>query len=197
MDHLPTTRAAVLTTQGLNVGWASVVSADVAALTWGRISHVYQHYVRAETHAAANAWLIDGQAEAGRGRLLGRGLVAAVDGTRLPRCTAGGLGLRRDADAAARRQPDAARAGPGPFRPVLRDPACLSYVDTGSYRRAIKRMRNLQEGRHGRGRYVFHGRAESCWSPITRHGGPARRSRAGDQLGHFMEHCLSGRDKAT
>src|SRR5829696_5051906 len=34
----------------------------------------------------------------------------------------------------------------------------LAYVDAESYRRAIKRMRNLQEGRHGMAKYVFHGR---------------------------------------
>jgi len=34
----------------------------------------------------------------------------------------------------------------------------LSYVDAESYRRAIKRMRNLQENRHGLAKYVFHGR---------------------------------------
>ncbi|MEV6297747.1 Tn3 family transposase, partial [Streptomyces sp. NPDC051896] len=34
----------------------------------------------------------------------------------------------------------------------------LSYVDRDSYRREIKRMRNLQEGRHGLGKHVFHGR---------------------------------------
>ncbi|GIF42489.1 hypothetical protein [Actinoplanes xinjiangensis] len=32
------------------------------ALTRGRISHVYQNYVCAENHAAANRWLINGQA---------------------------------------------------------------------------------------------------------------------------------------
>ncbi|MBV8996082.1 MAG: Tn3 family transposase [Pseudonocardiales bacterium] len=33
----------------------------------------------------------------------------------------------------------------------------LAYVDAESYRRAIKRMRNLQENRHGLAKYVFHG----------------------------------------
>jgi TnpA family transposase len=82
MDDLPTTLAAVLTAQALNVGWSSVISPDVPALTRGRISHVYQNYVRAETHAAANAWLIDGQAGLSTAACWGGGLVAAVDGTR-------------------------------------------------------------------------------------------------------------------
>jgi len=34
----------------------------------------------------------------------------------------------------------------------------LAYVDTESYRRNIKRMRNLQEERHGLAKHVFHGR---------------------------------------
>jgi len=34
----------------------------------------------------------------------------------------------------------------------------LSYVDKESYRRGIKRMRNLQEERHGLAKHVFHGR---------------------------------------
>jgi TnpA family transposase len=34
----------------------------------------------------------------------------------------------------------------------------LAYVDDEPYRRGIKAMRNLQEGRHALGRYVFHGR---------------------------------------
>jgi Tn3 transposase DDE domain len=38
------------------------------------------------------------------------------------------------------------------------DPTVLSYVDTEPYRRDIKRMRNLQEERHGLGKHCFHGR---------------------------------------
>jgi TnpA family transposase len=34
----------------------------------------------------------------------------------------------------------------------------LAYVDLPPYRREIKGMRNLQEGRHDLGRHVFHGR---------------------------------------
>jgi TnpA family transposase len=41
----------------------------------------------------------------------------------------------------------------------------LSYVDAESYRRAIKRMRNLQEGRHGLAKYVFHGRRGELREP--------------------------------
>lgn len=34
----------------------------------------------------------------------------------------------------------------------------LAFVDDPAYRRQLKTMRNLQEGRHGLGRHVFHGR---------------------------------------
>jgi hypothetical protein len=34
----------------------------------------------------------------------------------------------------------------------------LTYVDREPYRRGIKRMRNLQEERHGLAKHVFHGR---------------------------------------
>ncbi|WP_455644513.1 Tn3 family transposase [Nocardia gamkensis] len=34
----------------------------------------------------------------------------------------------------------------------------VSYVDRDSYRREIKRMCNLQKGRHGLGKHIFHGR---------------------------------------
>ena len=41
----------------------------------------------------------------------------------------------------------------------------LSYVDRESYRRAIKRMRNLQEGRHGLAKHAFHGRRGELREP--------------------------------
>ena len=82
MTDLPITLAAILTAQALNVGWGPVISPGIPALTRSRISHVYQNYVRAETHAAANAPLIDGQAGLSTAAAWGGGLVAAVDGTR-------------------------------------------------------------------------------------------------------------------
>ncbi|XUK60442.1 DDE-Tnp-Tn3 domain-containing protein [Plantibacter sp. RU18] len=51
-------------------------------MTLGRLSHVDQNYVRAETHAAANRFLIDAQAQAPIAQLWGGGLVASVDGLR-------------------------------------------------------------------------------------------------------------------
>ena len=41
----------------------------------------------------------------------------------------------------------------------------LAYVDDAAYRRQIKGMRNLQEGRHSVARYVFHGRKGELRQP--------------------------------
>lgn len=48
----------------------------------GRLSHVDQNYLRAETHAAANALLIEAQAQVPIAQLWGGGLLASVDGLR-------------------------------------------------------------------------------------------------------------------
>jgi len=59
-----------------------VLKAGVPALTRGRLSHVDQNYFRPETVGAANARLIEAQAEVAFARALGGGLVASVDGLR-------------------------------------------------------------------------------------------------------------------
>jgi TnpA family transposase len=74
LSDLHVTIAAALTAHALNVGYTPVISTGVAALTRGRISHVDQNYLRAETYATANGPLIVAQTEIG--------LVAAVDGIR-------------------------------------------------------------------------------------------------------------------
>jgi len=302
MDDLPVTLAAVLTAQALNLSWTAVISPNVPALTRSRISHVYQNYVRAENHAAANRWLIDGQAGSATAACWGGGLVAAVDGTRFvvpvrslharpnpkyfgrrkgatflnlindqgagtagmvlsgtPRDSLNAVDLlyRRDGgrqpqvlisdtgsysdmvfgllkllgvqyrpeladlpdqklwrinpsadygilDGASRGRIDLARVrqhwpdilrlvasvhsgavsacdamrmlqhGGNPtqlgqalahFGRIFKTLHVLAYVDAESYRRAIKRMRNLQEGRHGLGKYVFHGRRGELREP--------------------------------
>ncbi|MEU5940934.1 Tn3 family transposase [Micromonospora sp. NPDC047548] len=81
-EGMDLTLAAVLTSQALNVGWKPVITPGDPALNRSRISHVYQNYVRAETHAAANGALIAGQAGVPTAEIWGGGLVAAVDGTR-------------------------------------------------------------------------------------------------------------------
>jgi TnpA family transposase len=59
-----------------------VVKPGEPALTRDRLSHVDQNYVRAETHAAANARLIEAQAGIEIAQLWGGGLLASVDGVR-------------------------------------------------------------------------------------------------------------------
>lgn len=53
-----------------------------AALSRARLAHPDQYYVRAENHAAANAVLIDAQAQIPIAQAWGGGLLASVDGLR-------------------------------------------------------------------------------------------------------------------
>jgi hypothetical protein len=72
---------AALCAHALNIGYSPII-ADTPALTRDRLSHVEQNYLRPENYAAANAVLIDAQAELGLAQAWGGGLVAAVDGMR-------------------------------------------------------------------------------------------------------------------
>ncbi|MGX6606583.1 Tn3 family transposase [Micromonosporaceae bacterium Da 78-11] len=81
VDDLHVTIAAALTAHALNVGFTPVIS-GMPALTRARISHVDQNYLRSENFAAANAALIEGQADVDLAQAWGGGLVAAVDGIR-------------------------------------------------------------------------------------------------------------------
>ena len=62
MDDLPVSVAALLVAEACNVGLTPVTDPDSPALTRDRLSHVDQNYLRADTHAAANARLIEAQA---------------------------------------------------------------------------------------------------------------------------------------
>jgi TnpA family transposase len=65
-----------------NVGLPPVVDDDIPALTRDRLAHVDQHYLQPDNYAAANAVLIDAQAEIPLAQAWGGGMVAAVDGVR-------------------------------------------------------------------------------------------------------------------
>ncbi|MFI7153456.1 Tn3 family transposase [Nonomuraea sp. NPDC050022] len=82
MNHLPTSLVALLISEACNVGLTPVIKAGDEALTRGRLSHVDQNYVRAETHAAANAILIAHQGKVPIVASWGGGLLASVDGLR-------------------------------------------------------------------------------------------------------------------
>lgn len=81
LEDLHVTIAAALTAHALNVDFTPVIS-GMPALTRARISHVDQNYLRSENFAAANAALIEGQADVDLAQAWGGGLVAAVDGIR-------------------------------------------------------------------------------------------------------------------
>lgn len=74
--------SAVLIALGCNIGYKPVAQPRVAALTRSRLSHVEQTYVRADTLRAANARLINAQADIPLAQLWGGGHVASVDGLR-------------------------------------------------------------------------------------------------------------------
>ena len=59
---LPVSVAALLVAEACNVGLTPVIKPGDPALTRARLAHVDQYYVRADTHAAANAVLIGAQA---------------------------------------------------------------------------------------------------------------------------------------
>lgn len=74
--------ATVLCSYAMNVGFKPVTTPGVDALTRDRLLHVDQCYVRAETIEAANAVLVDAQADIPLAQAWGGGLVASVDGMR-------------------------------------------------------------------------------------------------------------------
>lgn len=82
MKDLPRSLVALLIAEACNVGLTPVIKEGDEALTRGRLSHVDQNYVRAETHAAANAILVQAQREVPIVALWGGGLLASVDGLR-------------------------------------------------------------------------------------------------------------------
>ena len=79
---LPVSVAALLVAEACNVGLTPVIKPGEAALSRGRLAHVDQYYVRADNHAAANAVLIDAQAQIPIAQAWGGGLLASVDGLR-------------------------------------------------------------------------------------------------------------------
>jgi len=78
---LPISMATLLIADGCNVGLTPVISGH-EALTHARLSRIDQNYVRAETHAAANARLVTAQAAMPIAAYWGGGHVASADGMR-------------------------------------------------------------------------------------------------------------------
>ena len=82
MHDLPRSLVALLVAEACNVGLVPVIKDGDEALTRGRLSHVDQNYVRADTHVAANAILIEAQRSIAIVSQWGGGLLASVDGLR-------------------------------------------------------------------------------------------------------------------
>lgn len=82
MGQLDVSVAAILVAEACNVGLTPVIKDGHPALTRGRLTHVDQNYVRADTLRAANARLIQAQSGLGLAQRWGTGLLASVDGMR-------------------------------------------------------------------------------------------------------------------
>lgn len=73
---------AVLIASACNIGLRPVVRQETPALTRHRLNWVQQHYIRAETIAAANARLVEAQTQIPLAQAWGGGDVASADGVR-------------------------------------------------------------------------------------------------------------------
>jgi hypothetical protein len=63
MKDLTTSVVALLVSEACNIGMTQVINPNFEALTRSRLVHVDQYYLRADTIAAANAALIEAQAQ--------------------------------------------------------------------------------------------------------------------------------------
>lgn len=79
---LPVSICAVLLAEACNFGLEPLIREDVPALTRSRLLWVQQNYIRAETLSAANAVLVDTQAQIPLVKTWGSGEVASADGLR-------------------------------------------------------------------------------------------------------------------
>lgn len=82
MSELPLSVAACLVAEACNVGFTPVIQPGHSALSRSRLSHVQQNYLRPDTHRAANARLLENQADIDLVSQWGTGAVASVDGLR-------------------------------------------------------------------------------------------------------------------
>ena len=74
--------AACLAAHAMNIDFAEVVKRGVPALDRGRLSHVNQNYLGAETYVVAKPCLVEHQAGIPYAQALGDGMVAGIDGIR-------------------------------------------------------------------------------------------------------------------
>jgi TnpA family transposase len=171
VDGLPVSVAACLAAHAMNIGYRPVAKKGVPAPERARLSHVYQNYVRPETLASANAPLVARQAGLPLAQAWGGGLVAAVDGMRfvvpVPAAFAhpnrkyfgskrGMTWLTAINDRGMGR---GAKIVSGTVRDSLHMVDVIFGLDGGeTYRRDIKGIRNLQEGRHALARKICHGK---------------------------------------
>jgi TnpA family transposase len=82
LEDLHVSIAACLPAHAMNIDFTELVKRGVPALERGRLSHVNQNYLGAETYVLANPYLVEHQAGIPYAQALGGGLVAGIDGMR-------------------------------------------------------------------------------------------------------------------
>ena len=82
LEDLHVSIAACLAAHAMNIDLTEVAKRGVPALDRGRLSHVNQNYLGAETYTAANPHLVEHQAAIPYAQALGGGMVAGIDGMR-------------------------------------------------------------------------------------------------------------------
>src|SRR5450755_1362658 len=82
LEDLDVSIAACLSAHAMNIDFTELVKRGVPALERGRLSHVNQNYLGAETYVLANPYLVEHQAGIPYAQALGGGMVAGIDGMR-------------------------------------------------------------------------------------------------------------------
>jgi len=82
ITDLATSICAILLAEGCNIGLDAVVDDNVPALAFERLRWVQQNYIRPDTLAEANDWLVQAQSQLRLAQLWGGGQVASADGLR-------------------------------------------------------------------------------------------------------------------
>nr|WP_308296652.1 Tn3 family transposase [Streptomyces sp. ISL-44] len=85
MKDLTTSVVALLVSEACNIGMTPVINPNYEALTRARLVHVDRYYLRADTIAAANAALIEAQAQVPIVKFWGNRLLASVGAERIPK----------------------------------------------------------------------------------------------------------------
>jgi len=82
LEDLHISIAACLAAHAMNIDLTEIAKRGIPALERGRLSHVNQNYLGAETYVLANPYLVEHQTGIPYAQALGGGMVAGIDGMR-------------------------------------------------------------------------------------------------------------------